>query len=120
MKKYTLSKELYRQTIWFIKQYEQKKVEYKSVAWSAPVLDGQPRGTDVGRPTEQRAERAARLSTDLQAIDWALEQLPEYYRAPVLDNVLHRAKWPSYAGTNTYKRYKRKFVYLVAKRMGWI
>lgn len=117
---YALPNELDRQTIWFIKQYEQKKTEYATVFWNAVEADGQPRGTTPGNPTETRGIRAARLASDIKAIEKALEKLPEFYREPVLENTIHKKKWPRVPSRRTFCRYKRMFVWWVAKYMEWI
>ena len=120
MKKYALPNELYRQTVWFIKQYEQKQTEYKTVFWSYVEADGQPRATMPGNPTQSRGMRAARLSQDLKAVEDALQRLPEYYREPVLQNTVNKKPWPCLADRKTYCKYKRMFVWWVARNMEWI
>ena len=116
---YSLPRTTYMQTIWFIKSYDEKLEEYKTVAYSAPE-GGIGRSSMPGDPTGSRGLRAARLSQDLKAVDDALKALPEYYREPVLENTLHRKPWPTYSTTRTFKRYKRKFVYHVARNAGFI
>ena len=118
--KYILSKNTYYKTIWFIREYSEKKTAYNNIFWSYMVMDGQPRGTEVSRPTEQRGELAIRLAQELNAVDKALARLPEYYRKPVLENIVDHKRWPNLADPKTYKKYKRQFVYYVAKNMDWI
>ena len=118
--KYVLSKNCYFKTIWFIREYNEKKEEYNTISWSFSVMDGQPRGNAISRPTERRGEKAIKLALELDAIEKALARLPEYYREPVLNNILYKKHWPDMADPKTYKKYKRQFVYYVAKNMDWI
>lgn len=105
---------------WFLRGYDDMKAEYDSLAWGSMETDGQPRGTAPGDPTASRAIRAARLGSNLRAIDKALEALPEYYRQPVFEHVAHRRPWPEYADRKTYLKYRRMFLYQVAKNLGRI
>lgn len=118
--KYILSKNCYYKTIWFIREYNEKKDEYDTIYWSFCAMDGQPRGSEISRPTERRGERAIRLAQELGAVEKALARLPEYYRKPVFENIVDHKRWPNLADPKTYKKYKRQFVYFVAKNMEWI
>ena len=120
MSQYGLTKSVYYQTVWFIRQTDDKRGEYETLAWESVEQDGQPKGTAPGDPTGTRAIRAARLSEDIGAVEKALEQIPEYYREPVYRNIVNRERWPLYANRKTYAKNKRKFIFFVAYLKNWI
>ena len=119
MKAEKLPQDLRRQTVYFVRQYDEKKLEYETLAWASAENDGQPRSTAPGDPTASRAARAARIGTHLKAIDTALDSLPEYYRKPIFEHTAHRVPFPDYADRKTFYRYERLFLYRVAYTMGW-
>lgn len=120
MAKYGLTKNLQLQTTWFIRGHEERLAEYNTLAWQSVEQDGQPRSTVPSDPTGVRAIRAAKLSDDIHAVELALEQLPEFYRKPVYDNVVRRRPWPIGADRTTFYRYRRVFIYYVARMKGWL
>lgn len=118
-KGYELPKEIYKQTYWFIRSYPLLVEEYNNLIGKAHVMDGQPRGTDVGDPTGQIAVKAAELSFKIHAIDLAKSDIPPEYRDSVFDSIVKNKPCPDYASRNTWKTYRRRFIYSVAKIMGF-
>lgn len=116
---FDLPKEIYMQTLWFIRDYPRLKDEYNDLLFRSHVMDGQPRGTDVGDPTGQTAVLSAELSKKIGAIESALLEIPCEYRDSILSSVLYRTKYKDYASRNTWKNYRRRFVFYVAKNMGF-
>ena len=116
---YELPKEVYMQTLWFIRTYPQMQEEYEDTPEKAHVMDGQPRGTDIGDPTGQMAVRRAELAVKLEAIDRALNEIPAEYRQSVKDSIILRVPYRDYASRKTWATYRRRFVYFVAKYMGF-
>lgn len=116
---YELPKEIYMQTLWFIRTYPQMKEEYTDLIEKAHVMDGQPRGTDVGDPTGQVATKRAELASKIKAVEDALFEIPVEYRMSVLDSIVLRVPYKDYASRKTWATYRRRFVYFVAKFMGF-
>lgn len=116
-KGYELPKEVYMQTLWFIRDYPRMKEEYDSLIGRSHPMDGQPRGTDVGDPTGQIAVKAAELSGKINAIEKALSSIPKEYRQSVFENVVYRIPYKPVASRNTWVTYRRRFVYFVAVNM---
>ena len=114
---FDLPKEVYMQTLWFIRDYPRMKEEYESLMGRAHPMDGQPRGTDVGDPTGQTAVKCAELSDKIKAIELALGIIPEEYRQHIFESVVYRTPYPAFAALNTWKNYRRRFIYFVAKIM---
>ena len=119
-KGFELPREVYMQTVWFIRDYPRIKEEYDGLIEKSHPMDGQPRGTDVGDPTGQTAIRCAELSDKLKAVDDALGAIPKEYRQYIFESVVYRAPYPSFAALNTWKTYRRRFIYFVAIIMEFV
>lgn len=118
--KISISSELANQVKWFVRQYDQMKLEYNTIAWQGHDSSEPHAHTNkTSRPVEAQAIRASYLGSSIRAIDKALEQLPEYYRKPVFEHVAHGASWPFLADRKTYLKYRRMFIFYTAKYMEW-
>lgn len=107
---------LYRQTLYAIRDYNRIKEEYEYLIMGQPAeMDGQPKGTQTGDPTAAIAAKAERLHNQLRAIDDAKKVIPEEYLKGVWDNIMYDQPYPLDAGRATYSRHKSRFVYEVAK-----
>lgn len=105
-------------------QYPEKK---KQLAWArapynSPTIDLMPKGSDVGRPTEKAAERAAILAQDVEQI----ERIAKEAGGDDADNLLiavtqgvptHYLKTlrDMKTGINQFNNKRRMFFYLLAK-----
>ena len=112
---YKLDKEVYFETIWYIRQYPELKAKYDSCFWHSGNMDGQPKGTQIGSPTERDASLRVYLGSKLAPIEHGRDKLPIEYQTGVFRNIVYREPFPDYADTATWKRWKRRFVYFVAK-----
>ena len=113
-----LPKAVYYQALYAVRDYDRLCGEYQDILYSsAPSADGQPRGTKIGNPTDQKAERLIEVSEKLDAIERALEHVPEEYRKGVFDNVRKNSAYPYIAGRETWGRHRRRFLYHVAKNL---
>ncbi len=97
----------------FVRGHYERLEELETIAWSSPSPGGPSRGSGPGRPTESKAIKAARISRDVQAVEKALEKIPEYFRGPVLAHVVDRTSWPRIADQRTYRHYQDKFLWYV-------
>lgn len=120
---YWLPRELYMMTLYLIRDYDRLRYEYEAQAdRSPPPRDGQPRGTGTVDPTERAVLCMMSSRFDkLRAIEQAMLILPDEYRQAVFENVCHREPYPiqgaSYA---TWRRWRQRYIYQVAKNMFWI
>ncbi len=113
-----LPKAVYYQALYAVRDYDRLSKEYQEILFeSAPSADGQPRSTKIGNPTERKAERLVEVSDKLDAIERALEKLPEEYRKGVFDNVRKGTVYPYIAGRATWVRQRRRFLYYVSKNL---
>ena len=80
--KYTLPREVYRQTLWQVRDYHRLKDLYEAVAEERPgPSDGMPRGKGgTSDPTFQKAVKLEHIGRVLAAIDEALALVPPEYR----------------------------------------
>ena len=107
---------LYRQTLYAIRDYNRIKEEYEYLIMGQPAeMDGQPKGTQTGDPTAAVAAKAERLHNQLRAIDDAKNVIPKEYLKGVWDNIVYGTAYPTDADRTTYWRHKSHFVYEVAK-----
>lgn len=116
--KWILPTNLYRQTLYAIRDYERLKEEYEYMIQGRAIkLDGLPRGNQVGDPTAEMALKIEKIHDRLKAIEAAKEAIPKEYIKGVWQNILYDAPFPHDAGRSTYSRYKSRFVYEAAKRL---
>lgn len=66
------------------------------------------------------AAKRERFLAYISEIDYALNQIPEEYRAGVWNNIQKYTPYPRDAARATYGRYKSQFIYIVADRFGLI
>ena len=113
-----LPRNLYMQTLYAIRDYERMKEEYEyMIQGEAVEMDGQPKGTRIGDPTEKMAAKVENIHDRLKAIEKAKNGIPKEYVKGVWQNIVYGARFPHDAGRNTYGRYKSRFVYEVAKNL---
>ena len=54
------------------------------------------------------------------AIENALTQIPAFYRDAVLENIMAGERYPVGADERTFRRYKQRYIYSVAKLLNYI
>lgn len=109
---------LYRQTLYAIRDYERLKEEYEDMLTGSAInIDGQPKGTKIGDPTIILAIKAENIHNRIRAIEKAKETIPKEYVKGVWQNIVYDAPFPDDADRTTYGRYKSKFVYEAARQL---
>lgn len=114
---YRLPHNVYMQCLYAVRDYDRLKHEMDDVLYASPLSDGQPRGSDTTDTTANKAVRLEELSKRCGAIEQALVKIPAEYRRGVSENILYRCPYPRDAGEATYRRWRYKFVYCVAKNL---
>ena len=113
---WVLPHNLYRQTLYAIRDYPRIKEEYEDLLQGSRAdIDGQPKGNNVGDPTASTAVKAEKLHNQIRAIDNAKKVIPPEYMQGVWNNILYGRPYPLDAGRATYARWKSRFIYEVAK-----
>lgn len=122
--KYSLSghPEARQRAIWLIRDYPNIKaaVEDHDGYGHGGRYDGAPRSTVPRSSVEDAAIKRAAISWQVEAVEWAFDQIPEEYRRGIWDNIVHRTPYPPYAHLNTWKAWKQKAIFLVAWKAGII
>lgn len=117
--KYQLPREVYHLTLWQIRDYDRMKDEAEAILTeSLPPPDGQPKGTGTGDEVASKAARREEYIRKTRAVEEALEIVPEEYRRGVWRNVTEWKAYPKDADRSTYGRWKSRFVYETARRLG--
>lgn len=111
---YKLPKELYMQTLWFIRRYPAARLEYENCIGKSVEQDGQPHGFGISDPTARDAALRIYLRRQFEPVDKALTAIPPEYRKGLMDNIIEREPYPDYADLTTWKRWKRRLVFFVA------
>lgn len=108
-------------TMWLIRSYPWKKVAYETAAMGqAVVMDGQPRGSGTSDPTARDTDERLRYHDDVKAVEKALSKIPQEYQEGIYNAVIYRKHYPDYAGLNTWKRWRQRFIYYTAFYRGFI
>ena len=114
-REYKLEKEIYYETLWFVRQYPKLLREREAILGGKGQSYGYPRGTEIGDPTAITADKLLRIDEKIKPIEKALSKVPQEYQKGLMDNIIRRKRYPDYADTSTWKRWRRRFLYWVAK-----
>lgn len=116
---YRLPRTLYRRVLAVIRDYDRQLEEVNNILYGTPEHNGVSRGIP-SKPTESAAVRMMRYTSDVDAVEKALEIIPEEYRKGVLNNIRYGDKFPFTADMSTWARWKARFVYEVGKNINLI
>ena len=118
---YLLPHNLYMRVLYMIRDYDRLREEYHIVLeTSPPPPDGMPKGNILLDPTAEKAVRRADLSREIKSIEQARFSVPIEYMDGVWDNIHYGAWFPPDAAECTYRRWKQRYIYHVAKNMNFI
>ncbi len=115
---YILPQNLYMRVIYLVRDYDRLKEEYKEIVELSRGGDSGPKGGGIGDPTGQAALKASSVGDQINAIEKALRQIPKEYRLGIKKSVMYGTRYPDSA-IATWSRHKARFLYHVAKNMGW-
>lgn len=124
---YMGSDELYRETIYFIRQYPEYIQILRTTDPAVPGSTGDQTGggreNRISRPTEMQAINRAELQYRVSIINKAIQAVPQAYREGVWRHVIYQEKYTEdevywYANINTWKLWTQRFVYEVAIQRG--
>ena len=102
--------------LYLVRDYDRIKSERDEIINSSPSLDGAPH-TGIGNPTESKGIKLAELRDSCKAIDDALSVVPKEYRRGVWNNICYQCPYPIDASESTYKRWRCRFIYQIAKNL---
>ena len=124
LSKYNISNAKYRELKGFCEQYDEKRQllsRYYEIG--AQVLSDMPRGSDVSDPTAIRAERAERISSEIEMIEQSAIQADSDIYQAIIKSVCYNIPF-SYlksvdmlpCGKDKFYESRRKFFYILAKK----
>lgn len=111
---YKLPHNLYMRMLYLVRDYERIRSEREDILAASPAPDGVPH-SGTGNPTEQKAIKLAMLGRECEAVEKAIETIPQEYRKGVLRSIKNREPYPITASESTYRRYRYKLTYMTAK-----
>ena len=112
---FQLPHNVYMQCLYAIRDYDRLKKEMDDVLYAYPTPDGQPRGSDISDVTASKAIRIETISRRCEAVEQALVHVPLEYRKGIMDNIMYGAGYPNDADPETYRRWRRRFIYHIAE-----
>lgn len=118
---YWLEPTVYKRVLSVVRDYDRMVRDYNNILHETASGDGQPRSSTPGDPVERKAERMDRLWQDIHAVELALMCIPAEYQQGVLKNI-QNGGWPADvpAHRNTWSKWRRKFLYVVADRLKYL
>jgi len=128
---YWLPHNVYMRVLYIVRDYPRMKAEQNDVIYTSPKLsenqyehDGSKNrgvsGGQHGDPTANKAVKIAMMSRETDAVDYAVQKLPEAYRAAIWENILHGKPYKIPADKDTFRRWRSRFCYYVAERLHYV
>ncbi|WP_173328179.1 hypothetical protein [Eubacterium pyruvativorans] len=115
---------VFYETIWAVRDLERMEEQVKELTREINsgglranrMMREGARNYDQVRPTEELAVRKAALESRIRGIRDALEQVPEPYRAEVMENIVHRTKLTDHPG-KVWRIWKQRFLFQAARNL---
>ncbi|MGN8649861.1 hypothetical protein ACTNEM_07555 [Eubacterium pyruvativorans] len=115
---------VFYETIWAVRDLERMEEQVKELTREINsgglranrMMREGARNYDQVRPTEELAVRKAALESRIRGIRDALEQVPEPYRAVVMENIVHRTKLTDHPG-KVWRIWKQRFLFQAARNL---
>ena len=127
LKEYVLPKTVYYQALWAVRDLERMREtlielnEDVEEGLNGIAFDRKIGNTNtISMPTEKKAIRLVDLEEKIKNIENAINLMPEEYQKGVLNNVINKELYDNSAHENTWKKWKQRFIYNVAKNLGLI
>lgn len=117
MNKKSLTREVYYQCIWIIKDRPRLEFLVTALDCSRNAEAGEfiLRADRYGGILREEVMEEAEFK--LECIEKAIEAVPEDYRDGILANIVEMRAFGDEAHPNTWKRWKRVFIYELARRL---
>lgn len=115
---YNLPKEVYYQCIWLVKDSPRLRNLVQNSIHSGK-LGEEPRFYEYGslannlRPSNCVHKAYERLN----CIDQALYEIPLEYRDGLINNIVYKKEYPDFAHSNTWKTWKQRYIYILARKL---
>ena len=128
MDTYGISRAAYEELRAFCLQYDEKRSRLSEVSFLGGVsYESTPVSHGISQPTENLAERLARLNADVEMIDDAAHEAAPGWEAFVIQSVTRNVPFWKLKldknltiGDNSFHAMRRKFFYVLAKKRGMV
>jgi len=117
---YKLDKNLFSRMLYLVKDYHRMKARIEELSGELSHTEGSSSSGQHSDSTLHKAIRIERMSEDCRAVDWALAQIPEEFRKIIFNKILFDRAYPLCADPSTYSRWKCRFLYYLAEKLGYI
>ena len=111
---YFLPKEIYFETIWYIRSYPQMLEKAQDILDASRSGDDAPGGGGIGDPTARKADKYAEVMEQIRPITKALKEIPEEYQQPIFNHIVFRVPLPGTANIKTFRKWRKRYIYWVA------
>lgn len=91
--------------------------EYNAILHESATADGMPRGSLISDTTGTKAMRLAELSSCLDAVYKALQELPEVYRMEIFEHLVYKRPYTIAASEPTLRRWQYRLIYEIERRL---
>ena len=119
LKGWRLPRPLYERARGLVRDYPRFKAEHEAMLIATPDREHSPGRSGPGDPTGTTAIRREQLGADVDAVEKAMDVLPEEYIRPIYKNIAEGVKFPDYGSETMWGYWKRKFLYHVAQFRGY-
>lgn len=123
---YLLPHHLYMRTLYIIRDYDRLKekaerlLDFKTSVKEKFVKTPEEIKNLDGIKDEPSTLPFERAALEADAIEGALEFIPPFYRDGVLENIMEGSRYPIGADERTFRRYKQKYIYHVARLLNCV
>jgi hypothetical protein len=113
---YWMPNALYRQMIYIFRDYERTKSEAEEILLAS---SGGYSGikSAPGDPTANKALKYGEMIRIIDAVNNALQQLPQEYRLGVFNNITYGSPFPAIAHRNTWSTWRSRALFYTAKNL---
>ena len=116
---YWLPHNVYMGILYIIRDYPRMMSEQNAVIYATPEKHNGAK-SQHSDPTANKAIKLAMMSTRTDAIDFAMQDIPKEYRNAIWDNILYDIPYQIPGNRNTFRYWRSRFCYSVAKRLYYI
>lgn len=127
---YLLPHSLYMRILYIIRDYDRLKEKAEALCGFgkatlprsfAKTPDDIDSVKGIKEQPDDSADRCAELALlEVDAIESALLLIPDFYREGVLKNIMTGSRYPLGADERTFRRYKQRYIYHVARLLNFV
>lgn len=116
---YMLPHNVYMQAYYLVRDYDRLRALERDIIYSTPSESLHIQNAP-GDSTAYKVCAMESVSERIRAIENAIADIPEEYQKGVMLNTKDGVQCPLYASESTWRRYRARLLFFVAKYMNWI